>query len=119
LISGVVINAKVTQQEMASTNRALKTAIALENQCVTSADCDVLAVGARACGGPSGFFVYSVKSSNVENIRSLAQLTTQLEKQYNTENSVMSICSMAMPPSAVCDETKKCVAGPTSIELPL
>ncbi len=116
MISGVAVNATVTLEEMASTNSALKTAIALENQCATSTDCNILPVGARACGGPSSFVAYSVKSSNIENIHSLAQLTTQLEQQYNSENSVLSMCFIAMPPSAVCDETKKCVTGPSSYE---
>ncbi len=116
MISGIAANATVTSEEMASTNSALKAAIALENQCATSTDCNILPVGARACGGPSGFVAYSVKSSNIENIHSLAQLTTQLEQQYNSENSVISICSIVMPSSVVCDETKKCVTGSSSHE---
>jgi len=114
LFLGVALSAKVTREEISSVNRALTTAVQLDNQCATSADCTIAAVGSRACGGPNGYVVYSIKSSNAQDIRSLAQLTTKLEHQYNTENSVISICSMVMPPKPVCDKTKKCAAGSTS-----
>jgi len=114
LFLGIAVNAKVTPEDMASANRALEAAIALENQCETSADCTTVAVGSRACGGPGGYAVYAIKSSNADEIHSLAQLTTKLARQYNSENSVMSICSMARVPRPVCDETNKCVAGPAS-----
>lgn len=114
LTTGIAFSAKVTEEEISSVNKALTAAIALENQCASQADCTTIAFGSRACGGPGGYAVYSVKSSNGQDIRSLAQLTTKLEQQYNKENSVISICSIVMPPTPVCDETKKCVAGPRS-----
>jgi len=111
LTSGVAVNAKVTQEEIASVTKALTAAVQLDNQCTTSVDCATAAVGSRACGGPKSYVVYSRKSSNAENIRSLAQMTTTLEQQYNIENSVMSICSMVMAPRAVCDQANRCVAA--------
>ena len=111
LFLGIAVNAKVTEEKLVAANLAVTEAIALENQCVTSGDCSTLAIGARACGGPSSYLVYATKSSNAENIRSLAQITVELGHQYNRENSVMSICSMVMPPATLCDETHKCVAG--------
>jgi hypothetical protein len=99
---------------LAAANNALKTAIALENQCTTSADCSVLPVGARACGGPSGYLAYSAKSSNFQDIQLMAQLTNHLEQQYNLENSVVSICSIVTAPGVACDATKKCVTSSSS-----
>jgi len=113
LLSGVAVSAELSQKAISAANQALTTAIQLDNQCATSEDCTTVAVGARACGGPNGYAVYSIKSSNAQDIRLWAQLTTTLEHQYNTENSVMSICSIVIPPEPVCDETKKCVAGST------
>jgi hypothetical protein len=112
--SGVAVNAKVTREEIATASKSLTAAVQLDNQCATSSDCTTAAIGARACGGPSGYVVFAIKSSNIEDIRKLAQLTTSLERQYNKETSVMSICSMVMAPTAVCDETSKCVAGSSS-----
>ena len=109
----MAVNAKITREQIASVTKALTAAVQLENQCTTSADCATAAVGSRACGGPNSYVVYSTMSSNAENIRSLAQLTTRLEQQYNQENSIMSICSMVMPPTAVCDQSSKCVASST------
>lgn len=85
-------------------------AIDQDNQCKLATDCSVVPIGARACGGPGSYAVYSTKSSNVEVIRSAALKTTKLEQQYNAENSLVSICSMAQMPGFACDQTNKCVA---------
>jgi hypothetical protein len=110
LILGVAVNGEVTQEDIATVNRALATAVQLDNRCAKSTDCTTVAVGSRACGGPNGYVVYSILSSNAQDIRSLAQLTTKLEHEYNADNSVVSICSLVMPPKPMCDETEKCVA---------
>jgi len=122
LILGVAINAEITEEDIATVNQALATAVQLDNRCAKSTDCTTAAVGSRACGGPNGYIVYSSLSSNVQDIRSLAQLTTKLEREYNADNSVISICSLVMPPKPVCDETQKCVAEskfPSSEEIVL
>mgnify|MGYP006897546521 CR=1 FL=1 len=118
LLLGIIVNAKVTREDITSAHRALTAAVQLDNQCTTSADCTVLPTGSRACGGPSGHVVYATKSSNAKQIRSLAQLTTTLERQFNNENSIMSICSILMPPTPVCDDTNNCAAGSASPFLP-
>ncbi|CAF0736987.1 unnamed protein product [Rotaria sp. Silwood1] len=113
LFLGVAVNAKVTREEIATVNKELRAAIRVDNRCTTSTDCTAAPTGSRACGGPNGYVVYSIRSSNAENIRLLAQKTVQLEKEYNLENSVMSICSMVMPPTVVCDQAQECAAGST------
>ncbi|UJR33633.1 hypothetical protein I4U23_021068 [Adineta vaga] len=110
LFLGVAVNAKVTRPQITAIVNSLNAAVQLDNKCKTSADCAAAAVGARACGGPNSYVVYSRKSSNADDIISLAKLSTELEQKYNMENSVMSICMMAIPPSAVCTENK-CTAS--------
>ncbi|CAF2475299.1 unnamed protein product [Rotaria sp. Silwood2] len=114
LFLGVAVNAKVTREEIAAAHRDLTEAVQVDNQCVTSMDCVAVPTGSRACGGPNGYVIYAIKSSNAEKIRLLAQKTVQLERQYNLENSVISICSMVMPPSVLCNQANKCVSGSTS-----
>ncbi len=115
--SGIVVNAKVSEEDIASLKQALSTAIQFDNRCTSSADCATVPVGSRACGGPNSYAVYSKLSSNAQAIRSLAQLTTQLEQQYNEENSVISICSLVTSPTPVCDETMICDVETTFLPL--
>ncbi|CAF0951276.1 unnamed protein product [Rotaria sordida] len=114
LFIGVAVNAKVSREQIADAHKELAAVVQADNKCTTPADCTTEPTGSRACGGPNGYIVYSVKSSNAENIRLLAQKTVKLERLYNSDNSVMSICSMVMPPTVVCDQANKCAAGSTS-----
>ena len=102
--------------QITSANKALTAAIAEDNRCDSSADCAVVPTGARACGGPSSYAVYSTKSANVALIQTLAQATVKLEQQYNRENSIISICSIARPPGAACNQGKTCT--PSSVVSP-
>ncbi|CAF0726440.1 unnamed protein product [Adineta ricciae] len=86
LLLGIAVNAKVSRQELTAVIKSLETAVQLDNKCQTSADCSVVGVGSRACGGPKSYVAYSINSSNADDIRSLAQLSTELERQYNAEN---------------------------------
>ena len=107
----VAANATVTLQQIALANKALEAAIAESNQCDSSADCAAIPTGARGCGGPSSYAVYSTKTANVELIQKLAQVTVELEQQYNTEQSIVSICSTVEAPTTVCDQTNICISG--------
>lgn len=106
----LLANAKLTREDLAIINSALNTVVQLSNQCDTSADCQTEPIGARACGGPGGYIVYSANSCFVEYILSLAKLTRILENQYNVENSVISICSIAQRPVPVCSKNQTCIA---------
>lgn len=109
------VTGKVTRIELANANQALMTAIEAENSCTTSADCATVPVGARACGGPGGYAVYATKSSNAQQIKSLATVTAKLERQFNEENGVISICSIVAEPTVQCNENKCVAAGMINI----
>lgn len=94
--------------------KQLTAAIELENECTVASECTVLPIGARACGGPGGYTAYAISSSNSDEIHSLAQLTTTLQRKYNEQNQIMSICSIVPQPSAICNASHKCVTGPAN-----
>ncbi|CAM4754521.1 unnamed protein product [Rotaria magnacalcarata] len=108
LFLSIAVNAKVTREDIDAVQKQLKAAVQVENRCTTSSDCTAVPTGSRACGGPNGYVVYAIKSSNARMIRLLATKTVDLERQYNLDNGVISICSMIMPPTPVCDKTNKC-----------
>lgn len=108
---GVAVHARVILQEITGIYQELQKTIQLDNKCETSVDCASAPTGSRACGGPNGYIVYSIKSLNVEKIRTLAKKTVELEQQYNLENMMISICSFVLPPTVTCNASKKCAAG--------
>ena len=109
------MNGKITSDQLSSINSALQTVVQLDNQCKTSTECKTEPVGARACGGPGGYIVYSKNSPYVQQVLSLANLTRTLERQYNEENSIISICSLVPPPTAVCSQNQTCIAQDSSV----
>ena len=112
----LLANGKITREQLARINSALNTVVQLSNQCDTSADCTTEPIGARACGGPGGYIVYSTNSCYVEYILSLAKLTSILERQYNEENSVISICSIVPQPVPICSKNQTCIAQDSSLQ---
>jgi hypothetical protein len=57
--------------------------IVSNNTCTASFQCKVLEVGARACGGPSKYIVYSTLSTAQEKAEQIAQKITQQEEVQN------------------------------------
>ncbi|MCQ8880101.1 hypothetical protein NQT69_19050 [Pseudoalteromonas shioyasakiensis] len=76
--------------------------------CDTSAQCQVLPVGSRACGGPSSYLVFSTKNSDSEKVEQIAKRITSLESQLNAQTGMMSICQHLTAPAAQCS-SNKCV----------
>jgi hypothetical protein len=70
--------------------------------CDTSNQCQVIAVGSRACGGPSQYAIYSSKHVNSDEAQALAAKITVAEKSFNEKNDMMSICQHLEEPAAQC-----------------
>ena len=77
-----------------------------DKQCDTSIECRVSPVGSRACGGPSSFAVYSVKTASEKQVTALSEKITKLESSYNAQKGMMSICQHLTTPSTQCVENK-------------
>ena len=74
--------------------------------CDTSTQCQVIAVGSRACGGPSQYAIYSSKHTSAETVKALASDITVAEKVFNEKNGMMSICQHLEKPAAQCINNK-------------
>ncbi|WP_404341588.1 hypothetical protein [Pseudoalteromonas mariniglutinosa] len=85
--------------------------------CDNNSQCKVLAVGRRACGGPSSYIVYSTKMTIQDEVEKLAKHITTLESQYNTANNMMSICQHLTTPQAQCSNNNcvKIKGSPASV----
>lgn len=104
-------------QELREQMSTLRQAIVREVG-VPSADdvsqCGVVPFGAKACGGPQSYIVYSRKVTNEERLKSLTAQYAQLEQEWNHRNKVISTCSMALPPVPVIVDGQCQAGGNTS-----
>lgn len=82
-------------------------------ECDSSSQCQAIAVGSRACGGPSSYAIFSSKNVNSDEVTKLASEITTLESQYNAANDMMSICQHLTKPATQC-VANKCVKVPGS-----
>ncbi|GIZ52782.1 hypothetical protein [Noviherbaspirillum aridicola] len=60
--------------------------------------CRVLPLGARACGGPQAYLVYSTARADERRLQELARQYTEAEQKYNRIAGTMSTCSHIEPP---------------------
>jgi len=70
--------------------------------CTDNKQCASLAIGAKPCGGPRSYRVYSTVNTDAQKLTELSQQFKSLNKQYNRESGLMSDCMMVMPPPVAC-----------------
>jgi len=70
--------------------------------CDTPQQCQTIAIGARACGGPERYLAWSSKSSDGMQLKALAQAQTEAARQQQQEGGMASICSIVTDPGATC-----------------
>lgn len=96
---------KLDSSDIAAHKQSLED-VSADKSCDTNTQCKVIAVGARACGGPSSYLVYSTKSANEKQVMQLADQITKLERAFNKQNQMMSICQHLIEPATQCVENK-------------
>ncbi|MBQ4834449.1 hypothetical protein J8L70_14455 [Pseudoalteromonas sp. MMG010] len=73
--------------------------IVSDNECTASFQCKVLEVGARACGGPSKYIVYSTLKTKQEDAEAIANNISAIEKE---QNSSLAECLPVIPVQSLC-----------------
>lgn len=76
----------------------------LSLRCQTASDCVPIAMGSRACGGPTSYIFTSKLNPSMEAAMETAALVTKAEKEVNAKFRRMSICSFVIPPDLTCVE---------------
>ncbi len=97
-----IIDAKATKEELHTSKKLLTQLSETENQCTLASDCIILPIGARACGGPSDYIVYSKSNAYADYIVKLAALTSELEKDYNKDHLTSAFCPEIVVPTGMC-----------------
>jgi ABC-type phosphate transport system substrate-binding protein len=96
--------------DLASVHAQLETTLANAAACSADTDCHSVAVGAKACGGPTGYRAFSGKNVDSASVQALAQHERDLAAAAARESHQVSTCFMLADPGARCQEDK-CVTG--------
>ncbi len=70
--------------------------------CTEAAQCRVLPIGARPCGGPESYLAWSSAHSSASQLQQLAERYKQQREAYNAANQRISDCRAIAPPLATC-----------------
>lgn len=73
-----------------------------DKSCTKDGKCTVMAYGAKACGGPVGYLVYSSGNVNETQLKDLVEEFTELQSLMNDEYGYISDCSIPNPPDVSC-----------------
>lgn len=72
--------------------------------CATTPQCAAIPVGAKPCGGPWRYVVYSTVNVNETELRRRADDLFAFEMEYNRRNGIASDCSLARAATPACVE---------------
>jgi ABC-type phosphate transport system substrate-binding protein len=96
--------------DLASVHAQLETTLANAAACSADTDCHSVAVGAKACGGPTGYRAFSGKNVDPASVQALAEHEHDLAAAAARESHQVSPCFMLADPGARCQKNQ-CVTG--------
>ena len=84
--------------------------------CDNQYQCHVVGIGAKPCGGPSGFLAWSDRKTDAKALEAAVQAQAKAARDENKASGLASDCAMAPTPMAVCrprasDGLKNCELG--------
>jgi hypothetical protein len=77
-------------------------ALAGTPSCSSDTECHSLPLGARACGGPESYLVWSSATTSEAEIQALGERYKEERRAANTAAGRVSTCQFLMNPGAVC-----------------
>ena len=108
----------------AASLRAPVTALIGDAPCDNQSHCHVIGVGAKPCGGPSGYLAWSDKKTDRAALEAAVQAETQAQVAENKASGLLSDCMMTPVPAAVCrprasDGRRTCALGQGGADSPI
>ncbi|PTT91598.1 hypothetical protein DBR42_03525, partial [Pelomonas sp. HMWF004] len=82
--------------------------------CSSDAQCRTLPVGAKACGGPAGYWAWSVVGTDEARLRELGQRQAEAQKREIEASGLRSNCRMVTDPGVACVAGRCQVPAPPS-----
>lgn len=71
-------------------------------ECTGDSQCQVLPIGAKACGGPAGFLAWSNAKTDAGELQALADAYRTEQQAGNEASGRVSNCRVMTPPAAAC-----------------
>lgn len=71
--------------------------------CDAPQQCQTIAIGAKACGGPERYLAWSNKSSDGKQLTALAQAQAEASRKLRQSDGMMSTCAIVTDPGATCE----------------
>jgi hypothetical protein len=112
IVFGCTNNTEFTKEEDLAELTALQEEIELlidSGVCSENSDCDYIAFGSKACGGPKTYLVFST-SIDVELLQQKVSTYNALENAFNQKWGIISDCSVPTPPADITCIAGKCTA---------
>jgi len=112
IVFGCTNNTEFTKEEDLAELTALQEEIELlvdSGICSENSDCEYIAFGSKACGGPKTYLAFST-SINVELLQQKVATYNTLENSFNKKWGVISDCSVVLPPTNMTCINGKCTA---------
>lgn len=107
---------QANESDLSSLRTEIKELIA-DKSCSQSSDCKLIALGAKPCGGPDSYEVYSSVNTDEKKLSKLAKKLESLHKEYNKKNQIMGICMMEPEPSFSCKNSQCTKSGASNLVL--
>lgn len=104
--------ASAAPQESARLERELRTLIGPAS-CSADSQCRTVAIGAKACGGPSGYLAWSTEGTDAARLAELAARQSAAQRRENEAGRRVSNCIFVTDPGA------RCVAGRCQLTSPV
>ncbi len=76
--------------------------------CSPDSECSFMPFGSKACGGPQGYLLFS-SETDVPALHKMVEKHRKAEAAYNQQNSIISDCSIQLPPEKLACKDGKCV----------
>jgi hypothetical protein len=74
-----------------------------KNKACTNGDgCKTMAVGAKACGGPTHYIIYSLSKTDEKQLAERVKQYSDFQKELNIKYNRTSDCLFLQPPSVDC-----------------
>ena len=70
--------------------------------CDSTQQCQTIAIGAKACGGPESYLAWSTKNNDGKKLKALAQAHAEASRKQQQADGMMSTCSIVTDPGASC-----------------
>lgn len=112
IVFGCTNNTEFTKEEDLAALTALQEEIGLlvdSGVCSENSDCESIAFGSKACGGPKTYLVFS-KSIDIVLLEQKVAIYNELENSFNKKWGIISDCSYVLPPTNVACVNGKCTA---------